>query len=85
MPSFAQDFRDFIVTQEPNKMNDSAIYSGSSHVHYGLSNPVMRAFVKTWSAQHPKLTYDDWQATRVPQNFRHNSLCMNQSRSPVSI
>lgn len=63
MPSYAKDFRAFVITQEPNKINDSAIHSGSSHVHYGLSNPVMREFVKTFASNHPNLTYEDWQAT----------------------
>lgn len=63
MTSFAQDFRDFVLAHPAEKTGDSAISSGSSRVHHGLSNPTMRRFVKIWAEEHPSLTYDDWQDT----------------------
>lgn len=63
MTSFAQEFRDFVLTQATEKAGDGQIYSGSSAIHHGLSNPTMRHFVKNWSEKHPSLSYDDWQDT----------------------
>lgn len=61
--NYAQDFRDFIATHPSDKPKDAEKYSGSSRIHYGLSNPTMRDFVKQWTGNHPDLSYEDWQAT----------------------
>lgn len=63
MMSYANDFVAFIAQHAAEKVGDSSRYSGSSRVHYGLSNPTMRTFVKAWSQSHADLTYDQWQAT----------------------
>ncbi|MEQ8676005.1 MAG: DNA alkylation repair protein [Aggregatilineales bacterium] len=59
---YAQDFRDFIHSHPADKPTDGTDASGSSHKHYGLSNPTMRGFVKTWIGAHPDLTYADWES-----------------------
>ena len=61
--TFAQEFREFILSHPADKASDNINASGSSRKHYGLSNPTMRDFVKQWAGKHPNLTYDDWQAT----------------------
>lgn len=59
----ADDFHDFVRSHGADKRGDSFHASGSTRVHYGLSNPTMRGFVKTWAAAHPDLTFDDWRET----------------------
>lgn len=61
--SYAQEFREFILSHPTEKARDSKKSSGSSQTHYGLSNPTMRNFVKAWTANHPKLSYEEWEAT----------------------
>jgi len=56
----AQDFIEFIHSHPEEKSGDSATMSGSSRVHYGLSNPTMRGFVKNWAKIHKNVTYDAW-------------------------
>lgn len=61
--NYAQEFREFVIAHPSDKPADSKTSSGSSKVHYGLSNPTMRDFVKQWVSEHPSLSYEDWQAT----------------------
>lgn len=61
--NYAQDFREFILAQPRDKIKDAEKYSGSSRLHYGLSNPTMRDFVKHWKSEHSDLSYEDWQTT----------------------
>ena len=61
--SLANEVIEFVTTHPTEKPGDSFQHSGSSRVHYGLSNPTMRNFVKTWSKQHPGFSYDQWVET----------------------
>ena len=61
MTDHAQDFRDFIHTHPADKPNDGTEASGSTHKHYGLSNPTMRGYVKAWVGAHPDLSYAEWE------------------------
>jgi len=62
--SYAKEFQDFVRHHAPDKPSDTSTYSGSTHVHYGLSNPTMRDFVKQWANNHPDLTYQAWEQTQ---------------------
>lgn len=61
--TYAHEFREFIQNIPSDKPADGEKYSGSTRVHYGLSNPTMRDFVKQWMKTHPNLSYDEWQTT----------------------
>ncbi len=60
---FADDIRRFCQSHGPDKPNDSERHSGSPKRHYGLSNPTMRNFVKSWKARHSGLGYREWEET----------------------
>lgn len=61
--SYAQEFHEFILSHPTEKARDSKKSSGSSQIHYGLSNPTMRNFVKEWTSEHSDLNYEQWKAT----------------------
>lgn len=61
--TFAPEFREFILSHPADKPSDNAKASGSTRKHYGLSNPTMRTFVKSWASDNRNLSYDEWQAT----------------------
>ncbi len=59
-------FRDFIRQKAPTTTGTQAHegYTGATHTHYGLTIPVMRAFVSDWVAERKKmLAMEDWLGT----------------------
>lgn len=60
---YAHEFLTFLQSRPADKPRDGSHASGSSRIHYGMSNPTMRGFVKQWKADHPTVTYADWEAT----------------------
>lgn len=61
--SYVHEFHHFVTTHPADKSKDSSDFSGSPRIHYGMSNPTMRGFVKDWARKHPNLTYEEWEAT----------------------
>jgi 3-methyladenine DNA glycosylase AlkD len=55
-----QTFRDFIHANASPDARPPKGYTGTTHVEHGLRIPALRDFVKSWSASHKQITFDEW-------------------------
>ena len=62
MVTHVEEFTAFIQQAAHGEKSPPAGYSGASHFDHGIRIPTLRAFIKTWSAQHKTLTRDEWLA-----------------------
>jgi 3-methyladenine DNA glycosylase AlkD len=61
--SYAADFRTFIEQNADPASVPPPGYTGSPRPHRGIAVPKLRAFLRTWIAQHKTLTVDEFIAT----------------------